>query len=490
MKNRSLKVNTLLNTFRMLLTVLIPLITFPYTSRIFLTEGSGKLNFSSSIVQVFVLLASLGIYSYGVREGTKVRNDRNKFSKFAQELLFVNGISTILTYIVFFSCVFFLPSIENYKLLLLINGVTIGFAALGLDWVYGVYEDYLYITVRQVIIQIFTIITMFVFIHDMSDIYLWAFLLVLSSTGANIFNFVHARKYIDFHYQKNNCYRIRPHIRPILILFATQLAAKVYLNIDTILLGIQSTDHHVGLYSAAVKLNTILITFFTAMMPVFVPKIVESISSDNKRDYIVLIKKILTLIVSLTLPAVVGIEIFGEEIIALLAGEAFIDAAITIRILAPIVLITSIANVFYYNILVPNGREKIVLYCTIIGATCNLVISVILIPTIQENGAAVGSLISEILALMVAVRASIKMDNSLVSGLPNIKNYLLGSIGIILWCMFVKMLFTNNLLLLLVGITGSVCIYGIVLLLFKDMVAIEIVNVVKKKLKKGVNKKK
>ena len=484
-ENKSLKINTALNMFRMLLTVLIPLITFPYTSRIFLTKGSGQLNFSTSVVQVFTLIASLGIYTYGVREGTKVRNDRQAFSRFAHELLFVNGISTILTYIVFFACVFFLPSFENYRLLLLINGINIGFTALGLDWVYGVYEDYLYITVRQIINQIFIIVTMFVFVHDMSDIYLWAFLLVLSSTGANIFNFVHARKYIDFHFQETSSYKISPHIRPIFILFATQLAAKVYLNIDTILLGIQSSDHHVGLYSAAVKLNTILITFFTAMMPVFVPKIVEAISKDSKHDYLVLLKKILALIASLTLPAVVGIEIFGKEIITLLAGEAFIDATITIRILAPIVLITSLANVFYYNILVPNGKEKTVLYCTIIGAICNLVISVILIPIIQENGAAAGSLISEILALIVAIRASTKMDNFLVKGLPNIKNYLMGSIGIIIWCMLVKMFFTNNVLLLLVGIAGSVCIYGIVLLAFKDMVAVEIINVVKKKLKRG-----
>ena len=477
-------INTVLNASRMLLTVLIPLITFPYTSRIFLTEGSGRLNFSSSIVQLFVLLASLGIYSYGVREGTKVRNDRNAFSVFAQELFFINILSTLLTYICFFCCVFLLPSFKNYRLLLLINGVTIGFTALGLDWVYGVYEDYIYITVRQIIVQVFTIIAMFLFVHDISDIYLWAFLLVLSNSGANVFNIVHARKYVDFHYKRNNHYKIRPHIRPIIILFMTQLATKVYLNIDTILLGIQSTDHHVGLYSAAVKLNTILITFFTAMMPVFVPKIVEAISNDRKQDYIVLIKKIHTLIVSLTLPAVIGIEIFGKEIITLLAGEAFIDATITIRILAPIVLITSLANVFYYNILVPNGKEKAVLYCTIVGAICNLIISVILIPFFQENGAAMGSLISEILALLMAIQASIKIDKSLVESKVNIRNYSFGCAGIILWCMIVKILFTDKLFVLLVGIIGSVCIYGIVLLVFKDMVAVEMINVVKKKLKR------
>lgn len=479
MNKQSLKANTALNTFRMLLTVLVPLITFPYTSRIFLTEGSGQLSFTASVVQVFILFASLGIYTYGVREGTKFRNDRQAFSVFAQELLIINGIATILTYIVFLTCVFLVPSFERHRTLLLINGISIGFSALGLDWVYGVYEEYGYITIRQIIIQIFTIITMFIFVHDLSDIYLWAFLMLLSSTGANIFNCIHARKYIDYRYQKSLSYNIFPHLKPILVLFTTQLAAKVYLNIDTVLLGLQSSEHCVGLYSAAAKLNTILITVFTAMMPVFVPRIVETLNKGENNNYILLLKKIFTFVIALALPAVVGIEMLGGELIKLLAGDAFIDATITIRYLAPIVLITSLSNILYYNVLVPKGKEKSVLICTLVGAIANISLSFILIPVYQENGAAIGSLISEILAFVLSIFYSVRFDKSIKKCVPQVDHYLTGTLAIVVWCVLVKMLINNYIYILFIGIVGSALLYFIILLVTQDVIGLEFIRVAK-----------
>ena len=480
MHNKSVKLNIFLNAFRMSLTVLVPLITFPYTSRVFLTEGSGQLSFASSVVQVFILFASLGIYTYGVREGSKVKEDKLLFSKFAQELLLVNGIASIFTYVIFLICVFFVSSFQEYRILLLINGVSIGFTALGLDWVYGVYEEYGYITIRQIAVQIFTIITMFIFVHDISDIYIWASLLVLSSVGANIFNCIHARKFIDYKYHKDWSYKIGPHWKPIIALFATQLAAKIYLNIDTILLGIMSTEHHVGLYSAAVKLNTILITCFTAMMPVFVPRIVEAIKNGRKEDYISLLRKILMLIISFALPAVVGIEIFAEELIILLAGQAFIEATVTIRILAPIILITSVANVLYYNVLVPNGKENSVLICTITGGVINIFLSIFLINYFQENGAAIGSLISELFALILAAFYCFRFDTSIFKNVPKLWNYLLGSLIITAWCEFIKFLITDSFLSLFLGVSGSVILYLGLLMITKDDMGIELIAIINK----------
>ena len=480
--NKSLKLNTLLNAFRMLLTVLIPLITFPYTSRIFLTEGSGQLNFASSLVQVFILFASLGIYTYGVREGAKFRNDRVSFSVFAKELLIINGVSTFITYVVFLGCVYCIPSIYEYRYLLLINGISIGFSALGFDWVYGVYEEYAYITKRQIVVQLFTIVTMFAFVHDITDIYLWAFLLVLSSTGANIFNCIKARRYIDFKFRKNEEYRLKKHIQPILVLFATQLAATVYLNIDTVLLGILSTDHHVGLYSAAVKLNIILITCFTAMMPVFVPRIVESLKDGQKEDYLILLKKVFTMIIMFALPAVVGIEMLGGELITLIAGQAFKEATATIHILAPIILIASLANIFYYNVLVPNGKEKMVLVCTLLGAVLNLALSVVLVPIYHENGAAIGSIISESLALFIVAIYVINTDNEIMKSFPKIRKYIFGSGLIVLCCFVIKFLIQNYIITILLSFVTCMFVYFVTLLITKDDAMNEILNMIKNKL--------
>ena len=89
---KSLKKNIFLNAFRMSMNLLVPIITFSYTARIFLTEGSGQLSFAASTVEILSLFASLGIYTYGVREGTKRRDNFEDFTEFAWELININII--------------------------------------------------------------------------------------------------------------------------------------------------------------------------------------------------------------------------------------------------------------------------------------------------------------------------------------------------------------------------------------------------------------
>ena len=57
MKYKSISLNALLNAIKTLLQVIFPLITFPYAARVIGVAGIGKYNFSSSIVNYFILLS-------------------------------------------------------------------------------------------------------------------------------------------------------------------------------------------------------------------------------------------------------------------------------------------------------------------------------------------------------------------------------------------------------------------------------------------------
>lgn len=69
MKTKSLKINTVLNVIKQLCSVLFPLITIPYVTRILQATNYGKVNFGSSIVSYFTLIAAFGITNYSIREG-------------------------------------------------------------------------------------------------------------------------------------------------------------------------------------------------------------------------------------------------------------------------------------------------------------------------------------------------------------------------------------------------------------------------------------
>lgn len=459
----------------MTLTILVPLITFPYISRIFLAEGSGRINFVSSVVQIFTLFASLGTGIYGTRTGALFIDDRERLSKLEHELLFINISSSAITYTVFLACVFFVPAFSSYKGLLLISGLTIGFTAINPDWVLGVYVDYTYITIRQIIIQIFTVAFLFLFIHKPDDIYLYVSISAFSNIIAVILTFAYCRKYVSFRPKSKYNYNIKQHLLPILILFATSLAAKVYSNIDTVLLGLMTGDSNVGMYSAAVKINTIIITFFAAMSPVFVPKIIELKEKKYIDEYILLLRKILGLVLGFGIPAVIGIEVLGDQIIYVLADRSFAPASLTMRLLAPIVILNACANVLYYDVLVPYGKENNVLFCTAIGAMINLIVSLVLIPLYHENGAAIGSVIAEIISLVAAAHFCNKVDRKFLEKLPCIRNYLIGGAVVAVWCLICINVIKQTLLQLFTSVIGGAALYIFILIVSKDFIGSEII---------------
>lgn len=100
---KSLGLNAFLNGIRSVLNLLFPLLTFPYVSRILGATGMGKYNFANYIVSYFLMIAALGINTYAVREGARIRDDRKKFSNFASQFFSYNVVSTVASYVLLFS---------------------------------------------------------------------------------------------------------------------------------------------------------------------------------------------------------------------------------------------------------------------------------------------------------------------------------------------------------------------------------------------------
>lgn len=453
---KSIKLNIILNSFRMLLTVLVPLITFPYLAHVFGVEGMGKINFAISVTAVFTLFASLGIYTYGVRNGSSVRNSKIRFSKFAYELLSINFWAVILVYIVFFVCINTIPAFIENKSLLIIYGMSIMFSALGLDWVFGVYEDYIYITLRQIIAQVCIIVLMFLLVHSSNDIYIWALASTIVTISVNVANYFASQKYIYLKIPNFKTLLLRPHIYPIFILFITQLAAKAGSDLNIIMIGLMSTNRETGLYSVVAKVINILITCFAAMTPVLVPKIVSLINLNNNQA-IKFIHKIFRLILFNSLPAAIGLYALSDEIIYIIAGENFVEAAVTLRILAPVIVFSALNSMIYYNYFVPLHLEKYVLCCTSITLISNLIFNYWLINLYASNGAAVSYCIAELLGLISAIYISNKKCNTCICDFSVLHKYLIGTFLIFIYVSFIKFLEIKIVALtLLLSITGSI----------------------------------
>ena len=110
MINKSLKINGILNGIRIISTMIFPIVTFPYVSRILQVENLGKVNFAISIISYFLLIATLGISNYAIREGARLR-DTKSINDFASEVFSINVISTLISYIFLIFLLILIPQI-------------------------------------------------------------------------------------------------------------------------------------------------------------------------------------------------------------------------------------------------------------------------------------------------------------------------------------------------------------------------------------------
>lgn len=235
MNNKSIKINAVLNGIRTILNLLFPLITFPYISRVLSIDEIGKYNFSLSVISYFMLIAALGIDKYAVREGTKYRDNKNEMSKFASRIFTVNMASTTLSYLLLLAYMIFSIKAHSYRICIMIFALQILFTTIGTEWLYTIYEEYRYITIRSIIFKVISIALLFVFVQKEGDYLGYACITVFATVGSNILNFINSKKYcnirIKFGFDWKN------YLKPILIIFAANVAVQIYVNSDITILG-------------------------------------------------------------------------------------------------------------------------------------------------------------------------------------------------------------------------------------------------------------
>lgn len=460
---------------------IFPLITFPYVSRILLPEGTGKVSFATSIISYFTMFAQLGIPTYGIRACAKVRDDKEKLSKTAQEIFIINIVMSILVYIVFFIVICNVPKLKDEKPLLIIVSATIFFNAIGMEWLYKALEQYTYITIRSVIFKFIALIAMFLLIDQKSDYIIYGAISIFASSASNIFNFVNVHKYISL--RPVGDYNFKQHLKAVSVFFAMSCATTVYTHLDTVMLGFMKTNADVGYYNAAVKIKTILVSIVTSLGTVLLPRASYYVEHGLKEEFYRITKKAINFVFLVATPLMLYFMFFAKEGIFFLSGNNYGGAIVPMQIIMPTLFFIGLTNIMGMQILVPLGKENIVLYSEIVGAIVDLAINYILIPKYASAGAAIGTLVAEIAVWIVQytyLRKQIKDVYKNVRYGVLILALFLGSIA----SLWVKKVFSGSFIVLLISAILFFGAYFVVLTIAKEPLIYQIEEGLLTKLKK------
>lgn len=449
----NIKKNFIYNLLYRLLLMILPLITAPYISRVMGAKNLGIFSYNYSIVQYFMLFALLGIENYGVRTISKCKDNEEELSKQFYSLYFFQLIFSSFILIAYILYLFFLKKTDiDISILMIFYLISTCF---DVSWLLFGLEKFKLTITKNIVVKIVSIIFIFSFVNDSSDLIIYTIIMSLTTLITQICLWPYVIKKIKF--SKPTIKSIISHIKPNFVLFVPVIAVSLYKIMDKIMLGLLSTMTEVGLYESAEKIINMPITFISALGTVMLPRISNLAIKQENEKISKYIETSIQFIMFITIPITLGLVAIGKNFAIIFYGPEFEKAGTIIMCLAITLPFVAWANVIRTQILIPKEKDNVYIKSVIIGAILNIIFNLILIKQLGAIGAAIGTIIAEISVMLY--------QTSYVKKEINLKNWISYSAeftikGII---MFLLLLTLNNFIKEKVILTLIQIILGIII---------------------------
>ncbi len=348
--------------------------------------------------------------------------------------------------------------------MLLIFSVMIALTSMGMEWLYGALEEYRYITLRSLAFQLISIVLLLTLVKSKRDLFIYAWILCLSSVGFNLLNLIHTRKFLVI---KKYRLHLKQHIKPILILFAMELSISLYSNLDSTMSGFLTNDWEVGQYAAAVKINHVLVSVMCSAGVVLPPRLSYYFEKKMMNEFNAVAKRAFNCLLLLAVPSALGLIVFSAPTIRLFSGAGYDVAVSTMMIMTPVVILIPLNTLINSQLLLPIGKEKWALASTCTSAGVNLLFNSMLIPLLQRNGAAIGTVMAETGGLIVCLLLA-RRRFAIEGFFTRCWQYIVAALPILPIGWLLQRYISNGILFIIVTIAVSVAVYFALLMLMKN----------------------
>lgn len=362
-----------------------------YLARVLGAENFGKISFAQAVCLYFTLVANLGLTVVGVRE---VARNKNNIEAYTSNIIALRLVLAIFSFCLLLIFVNLIHKSSDVKYLITIYGLFLFPSALLIEWLFQGVEKMEIIGVARILNKVLYAGLIFLLVKGSAQLlvipYAWlagSFIAVGFLFYIFIRRFGRVRLSFDFPFWRSL-------LRQALPMGASFIMIQIYYQFDTIMLGFMKGDEVVGWYSAAYK----VIFFIWALLPIFVSVIFPRMSKYYKesrpklRTLISLSTKMLSVV---ALPLGVGGMILAKPIMGFLYGEEFSNGIIAFQILIWSVVIISIRCTYEQSFLACN-EERRYMWGVMLGAGANIGLNMILIPYFGLKGAAIATVISEL----------------------------------------------------------------------------------------------
>lgn len=473
----------ILNAFN----IILPILVGPYAYRTLRADSMGTVNFAETIFNYFFIFALFGIYQYGIREISKVKNEPKKVSRLFTSLFTINLITSSLALCAFVLFSYFQYGNELVYPVLLIFGINFISNMFYVEWLNEAHENYDFIAIKTIIVRLIYVALLFTLIHGVDDYKKFAALLALTTFLNNFISFIYIKRKVKFDFSN---FTIVPHLKPLFIVVIFSNANILYTQLDRFFIGEYVGKSYVAYYTMTFQIMVIINTLLVSAIQATLPRLSYLSGTNDETGYESLLNKISKLYFVTLFPAAVGLFLISDLVVMIYGGEEFAAAGSTLAVFSIYMISVGIESILSNQIIYIKKREsilvKLLFLCGFVNLALNLTLLYfkILTPTTAiATTAAANSLL--IVFEYIFIKKKLKVNYTLFE-MGKLKYFYYSLIFIpitfIIRAFITHSTFTETLLLGIVIIAVNSLVYFLILYFTKDEILFIVIEKVKAKL--------
>jgi len=335
----------------------------------------------------------LGIGVYGTKQIAAASDVSSTF----WNIYAIQLIASVLSIFVYIIVVFSIPQMEG--IVPLIVGITLFANMMDISWLFSGKEDFKKITIRNIVVRLIGVISIFTFVKSSDDLYLYVFLIVIFDFLGQFVMWVPAKKFIKR--PSFNAKVIKKNLHPIVLLFLPQVAISLYVVLDRTLLGLLGSYSDVGIYEQGQKLISILLKVVSSLGVVMLPRVANLLSERRDKEAQNMVKFSFILYNLIIFPMIFGLISVNAVFVKLFLGQNFQDVKYVLYVIVFNIMFVGWTNILGYQVLVVRNKNKEFMLSTTIPAFVSVAVNIAVIPFFGYIGASITSVVVEILVFAI-----------------------------------------------------------------------------------------
>jgi O-antigen/teichoic acid export membrane protein len=390
------------------------ILTLALTARLLTASDFGAYTTIAVVYLLFVsVIADIGIFTIAVREGSR---EPERLRDVYHTAFTLKAIAAIVVYAASFIVIFFLPYTPEAKLGTIILGVTTMLASIaaGFEIVFQVNLRMAVPTYADIMSKLFVLggtAALYVantrYRFDSLTLF-YAVIGVVSLSnligiagrwwGANRIMPVRLRLVPGL---------TRTLLRMAIPMFVVAILSQIHYKADAFILSLIRPPQYspdVAIYGVAYRMVDFMLLFFIVFIVSVFP-VLSAYSQADGEKYRQAARRVLDATFALSVPATVGLILLAPEIVAIVGGDRYPQAALPMQILALAVILTGVSQAYNYMIIVQNGQRNLV-WITIILVIANVGLNLYFVPIYSYLASAVITVVTMGLGMLLAIIVS------------------------------------------------------------------------------------